>query len=164
MAALLDKPQPLSLASPMSMVAERARFSPEEARAAARSFDLKSLAADFIDDPFPYYCALREYDPVHHMPDGAYLITRWRDCDAVYRDARIFSSDKKIEFRPNMGRRRSTSITPPAWCSTIRRSTRTCAVRSRWRCRTASSPGWRRGWSRWSTGCSTRWRRRAEPT
>src|SRR3954466_6799410 len=103
MAALLDKPQPLSLASPMSIVAERARFSPEEARAAAHSFDLKSLPADFIDDPFPYYAALREHDPVHPMPDGAYLITRWRECDAVYRDARVFSSDKKIEFRPKYG-------------------------------------------------------------
>jgi cytochrome P450 len=103
MAALLDKPQPLSLASPMSMVAERARFSPEEARAAAHSFDLKSLPADFIDDPFPYYAALREHEPVHRMPDGAYLITRWRDCDAVYRDAQVFSSDKKIEFGPKYG-------------------------------------------------------------
>src|SRR3954466_16236255 len=103
MAALLDKPQPLSLASPMSIVAERARFSPEEARAAAHSFDLKSLPADFIDDPFPYYAALREQEPVHRMPDGAYLITRWRDCDAVYRDARLFSSDKKVEFGPKYG-------------------------------------------------------------
>ncbi|MGB9368116.1 MAG: cytochrome P450 [Xanthobacteraceae bacterium] len=87
----------------MSIVAERARFSPDEARSAARSFDLKRLPADFIDDPFPYYRALREHDPVHCMPDGAYLITRWRDCDAVYRDARIFSSDKKIEFGPKYG-------------------------------------------------------------
>src|SRR3954470_20943330 len=87
----------------MSMVAERTRFSPEEARAAARSFDLKQLPADFIDNPFPYYRALREHDPVHRMPDGAYLLTRWRDCDAVYRDARVFSSDKKIEFGPKYG-------------------------------------------------------------
>src|SRR2546421_8565873 len=79
------------------------RFSPDEARAAARDFDLKRLPADFIDDPFPYYRALRGHDPVHRMPDGAYLITRWRDCDAVYRDPRVFSSDKKIEFRPKYG-------------------------------------------------------------
>src|SRR5256714_3432035 len=78
-------------------------FSPEEGRAAARAFDLKPLPVDFIDDPFPYYRALREHDPVHRMPDDAYLITRWRDCDAVYRDARVFSSDKKIEFRPKYG-------------------------------------------------------------
>src|SRR3954470_18788900 len=79
------------------------RFSPDEALAAAREFDIKRLPPDFIDDPFPYYRALREHEPVHRMPDGAYLITRWRDCDAVYRDARLFSSDKKIEFRPKYG-------------------------------------------------------------
>jgi cytochrome P450 len=87
----------------MSMVAESVRFSPEEARSAARDFDIKRLPPDFIDDPFPYYRALREHDPVHRMPDGAYLITRWRDCDIVYRDARVFSSDKKVEFRPKYG-------------------------------------------------------------
>jgi cytochrome P450 len=72
-------------------------------REAVRDFDLKRLPADFIDDPFPYYAALRQHDPVHRMPDGAYLITRWRDCDSVYRDARVFSSDKKVEFRPKYG-------------------------------------------------------------
>src|SRR3954447_9171285 len=87
----------------MSMVAESVRFSPDEALAAAREFDIKRLPPDFIDDPFPYYWALREHDPVHRMPDGAYLITRWRDCDIVYRDARVFSSDKKVEFRPKCG-------------------------------------------------------------
>lgn len=74
-----------------------------EAAAAAREFDIKRLPADFIDDPFPYYRALREHDPVHRMPDGAYLLTRYRDCDAVYRDARTFSSDKKVEFAPKYG-------------------------------------------------------------
>jgi cytochrome P450 len=78
-------------------------FAPEHAVAAARDFDLKRLPADFIDDPFPYYHALRTHDPVHRMPDGAWFLTRWRDCDAVYRDARVFSSDKKIEFRPKYG-------------------------------------------------------------
>jgi cytochrome P450 len=78
------------------------RFSGEQARAAALAFDLKRLPADFIDDPYPYYHALRTHAPVHRMPDGAYLLTRWRDCDAVYRDAR-FSSDKKVEFAPKFG-------------------------------------------------------------
>ena len=83
--------------------AKRTEFSPEQARAAARDFDLKRLPADFIDDPFPHYHALREHDPVHRMPDGAFFLARWRDCDAVYRDAHVFSSDKKIEFRPKYG-------------------------------------------------------------
>jgi cytochrome P450 len=91
----------------MTMIAGRAVaqriFSANEAEAAARAFDLKHLPADFIDDPFPYYRALRDHDPVHRMPDGAYLLTRWRDCDAIYRDARSFSSDKKVEFLPKYG-------------------------------------------------------------
>lgn len=74
-----------------------------DASAVARGFDLKRLPADFFDDPFRYYRALREHDPVHRMGDGAYFLTRWRDCDAVYRDARTFSSDKKVEFRPKFG-------------------------------------------------------------
>lgn len=88
----------------MTLVTEHVKsLAPDAARAAARDFDLKRLPPDFIDDPFPYYRALREHDPVHRMPDGAYFITRWQDCDAVYRDARTFSSDKKIEFRPKYG-------------------------------------------------------------
>jgi cytochrome P450 len=78
-------------------------FAAEGAAEIARGFDLRRLPADFIDDPFPYYAALRRHDPVHRMPDGAYLLTRWRDCDAVYRDARTFSSDKKVEFLPKYG-------------------------------------------------------------
>src|ERR1043165_7997451 len=83
--------------------AEPRVFSPDEARAAARDFDLKNMPAGFIDDPFPYYRGLRGHDPVPRMPGGASLLTRWRDCDAVYRNARAFSSDKKVEFAPKYG-------------------------------------------------------------
>jgi cytochrome P450 len=81
----------------------RPRFDPAAAGAVARAFDLKQLPADFFDDPFVYYHALRRHDPVHRMPDGAYLITRYADCEAVYKDARTFSSDKKVEFKPKYG-------------------------------------------------------------
>jgi cytochrome P450 len=88
----------------MSLTADSTeRFAPDQARVVARDFDLKHLPDDFFADPFSYYAALRAHEPVHRMPDGAYFITRWRDCDAVYRDARLFSSDKKIEFRPKYG-------------------------------------------------------------
>jgi cytochrome P450 len=83
----------------MSLAETRA----DDARMIAREFDLKRLPADFFDNPFRYYAACREHDPVHRMPDGAYFLTRWRDCDAVYRDARTFSSDKKVEFFPKYG-------------------------------------------------------------
>ena len=69
-----------------------------EAAKAARAFDLKRLPPDFIDDPYPYYRALREHDPVHRMLDGSYFITRYDDCETLYKDARTYSSDKKIEF------------------------------------------------------------------
>ncbi|ARQ01117.1 cytochrome P450 [Pseudorhodoplanes sinuspersici] len=75
----------------------------DEAAQAARSFDLKRLPPDFIDDPYPWYHALREHDPVHRMPDGSYFITRYDDCEALYKDAKTYSSDKKIEFRPKYG-------------------------------------------------------------
>jgi cytochrome P450 len=72
-------------------------------RQAALGFDLKRLDAAFLADPFPIYRALREHDPVHRMPDGSYFLSRYDDCAAVYRAPAIWSSDKKIDFRPNFG-------------------------------------------------------------
>jgi hypothetical protein len=69
----------------------------------ALRFDIKRLERRFLDDPFPLYRALREHDPIHPMPDGSYFLTRHDDCVAVYRDPLIWSSDKKIDFRPNFG-------------------------------------------------------------
>jgi hypothetical protein len=74
-----------------------------DARAAALAFDLKRLAPSFLADPFPLYRALREHDPVHRMPDGTYFLSRYDDCAAVYRDPATWSSDKRIDFRPNFG-------------------------------------------------------------
>jgi len=64
-------------------------------------FDIKNLSAEFLDDPYPTYRALREFDPIHRMPDGSYFLTRYDDCLAVYRDTQTWSSDKKLDFRPN---------------------------------------------------------------
>src|SRR5262245_12989473 len=67
------------------------------------SFNLRSLDRAFLDDPYPTYRALREADPVHRMPDGSYFLTRYADLVAVYRDHDNWSSDKKIDFKPNFG-------------------------------------------------------------
>jgi cytochrome P450 len=67
----------------------------------AAAFDLKNLSAAFLADPYPTYRALRQLDPVHRMPDGSYFLTRYDDCLSVYRDTETWSSDKKIDFRPN---------------------------------------------------------------
>jgi cytochrome P450 len=71
------------------------------ARATALAFDLRKLDPNFLEDPYPVYRALREHDPVHRMPDGSYFISRYDDCAEVYRDPACWSSDKKIDFRPN---------------------------------------------------------------
>src|SRR3954471_6960118 len=70
---------------------------------AVTSFDLRKLDRAFLDDPYPTYRALRERDPVHRMADGSYFLTRYDDVVAVYRDARTWSSDKKIQFKPAFG-------------------------------------------------------------
>ncbi len=66
-------------------------------------FDLTRLPEGFHDDPYPFYRALREADPVHVLPDGSLFLTRHADCVAVYRDPVLFSSDKQAEFGPKFG-------------------------------------------------------------
>ena len=80
-------------------VSARGAAAPE----AVTSFNLRSLDRTFLDDPYPTYRALREFDPIHRMPDGSYFLTRYDDLVGVYRDAENWSSDKKIDFKPNFG-------------------------------------------------------------
>jgi cytochrome P450 len=86
-----------------SAAAERHAASSEGARALARTFDIKRIDAAFLADPFPTYRALRDYDPVHLMPDGSYFLTRYEDCLAIYREHETWRSDKRVDFRPNFG-------------------------------------------------------------
>src|SRR5688572_20142636 len=65
-------------------------------------FRLSEVPADFYSDPYRYYAALREQDPVHEMESGSFFLSRYEDVVAVYRDARA-SSDKKVEFKPKFG-------------------------------------------------------------
>ena len=66
----------------------------------ATAFDLRSLPPDFYANPYPVYDLLRATQPVRAMPDGSWFLTRYEDLVAVYRDAKTFSSDKKVEFAP----------------------------------------------------------------
>lgn len=69
----------------------------------AANFDLSKLPAEFYTNPYPYYAALQEHEPIKHMPDGSYFLTRYRDILAVYKNTDACSSDKKVEFRPKYG-------------------------------------------------------------
>src|SRR6185436_4237236 len=67
-----------------------------------RDFRLTEVPADFFDDPYRYYAALREQHPVHQLEAGSFFLSRYDDVVALYRDARA-SSDKKLEFKPKFG-------------------------------------------------------------
>src|SRR6202163_1456386 len=74
-----------------------------DTREIAASFDLTKLPPDFYADPYPYYRALREHEPVKRMPDGSCFLTRYDDLLTAYKNTRLFSSDKKKEFAPKYG-------------------------------------------------------------
>ena len=78
-------------------------FSDDVAAEMAGSFDLRELPPAFYDDPYPVYHALRMFEPVREMPDGSYFVSRYRDLEAIYKDTKTFSSDKKKEFKPKFG-------------------------------------------------------------
>ncbi|WP_075996121.1 cytochrome P450 [Salaquimonas pukyongi] len=67
------------------------------------SFDLTCPPEAFIADPFPFYAAMLEHAPVLKQPDGSYILSRYADLDAVYKDTERFSSDKKSTFGPKYG-------------------------------------------------------------
>ncbi|MBS0223071.1 MAG: cytochrome P450 [Proteobacteria bacterium] len=74
----------------------------DEAQAFARRFDLAALERPFLDNPFPYYHALRRHAPVKRLPDGSVFLSRYADVAVCYRDPRM-RSDKKAEFGAKFG-------------------------------------------------------------
>src|SRR6202162_2633605 len=69
----------------------------------ADDFDLRNLPPEFYDNPFPYYAALQANSPVKRLPDGTFLVTRYDDVEFVYKNPKIFSSDKRREFGAKYG-------------------------------------------------------------
>lgn len=67
-----------------------------------RDFQLTQVPEDFLDDPYPWYAALREQDPIHALEGGGVFLSRYEDALAAYRDPRA-SSDKRVEFKPKFG-------------------------------------------------------------
>ncbi len=49
------------------------------------------LDPSFRADPYPTYARLRAEDPVHHAPWGGWLISRYADCVALFKDPRASS-------------------------------------------------------------------------
>jgi len=67
------------------------------------AFDLLNLPDDFVPEAYRYFAALRAADPVHGISDGSFVLTRYDDLSSVYRDSAVWSSDKRVEFKPKFG-------------------------------------------------------------
>jgi cytochrome P450 len=48
---------------------------------------------DVVESPYPFYAALRDEAPVHRLPDGTWLVSRWDDVVRVVRDTETFSNE-----------------------------------------------------------------------
>ena len=70
--------------------------------AALAGFTLASPPPGFVDDPYPWYAALRRQYPVQAIGPGHWLLTRYDDVAAVYRAPQA-RSDKRREFGPKFG-------------------------------------------------------------
>ena len=67
------------------------------------SFDLAHPPQGFIENPYPFYAALRDDAPFLHMADGSILLSRHGDLESVYKRPDVFISDKTREFAPKYG-------------------------------------------------------------
>jgi hypothetical protein len=76
--------------------------SPSATPAWLPTFSLARPPAGFVDDPYPFYAALRRCSPVHALAPDSHALTRHEDVLAVYRSAAA-SSDKQAEFAPRLG-------------------------------------------------------------
>ena len=67
------------------------------------AFDIMNLPKDFVPRAYSYFKALQTSSPIHQNSDGSYILTRYDDLVAVYRNPAVWSSDKKVEFEPKFG-------------------------------------------------------------
>lgn len=74
-----------------------------DAAALAAAFDLARPPEGFVDDPYPFYAALLEAEPVKRLGAQSWMLCRHEDLERVYKDTDTFSSDKKVEFGEKYG-------------------------------------------------------------
>ncbi len=48
------------------------------------------------NDPYPTYAFIRRHEPVHHAPDGTWVVTRYDHSASILRDPRFSSSPAKL--------------------------------------------------------------------
>ena len=70
------------------------------AQPAEQTLDFLSVAMtpEFRDDPYPFFAALRQHEPVHQTPFGVYLLSRHADAAAIVRDPRLSNNQENSEL------------------------------------------------------------------
>ena len=63
---------------------------------------------EYLEDPAPTLAWLREHDPVHRSPYGYWLLTRYDDVSAAFRDPRLSSEWSKKATLPGASARHRT--------------------------------------------------------
>ena len=56
------------------------------------------MTPEFRDDPYPFFAALRQHEPVHQTPFGVYLLSRHADAAAIVRDPRLSNNQENSEL------------------------------------------------------------------
>ena len=51
-------------------------------------------------DPYPIYQFMREFEPVHHSPEGSWVLTAYEHANAVLRDSRFSSNPVWLAKKP----------------------------------------------------------------
>jgi cytochrome P450 len=74
------------------------------------SFD--PFRSDFLADPYPFYRAYREDDPIHQSRPGLWWLFRHADCTAMLRDHAHFASDPRRVKRPGEASRPPEAVSP----------------------------------------------------
>ncbi len=71
--------------------------------ATAGDFVLAEVGRDFALDPYPGFRILRDHAPICRQPDGSFVISRYADVLTTFGDPQLFSSDKRVDFKPRFG-------------------------------------------------------------
>jgi len=56
------------------------------------------LTPEFRADPYPFFAHLRDQEPVHQTPLGAYMLSRHADASAVVRDAALSNDQRNSDL------------------------------------------------------------------
>jgi cytochrome P450 len=76
--------------------------SPQDLAAALAAANLSSpMLPENRPDPYPIYDFIREREPVHHAPDGSWVLTRYDHSAALLRDPRFSTNPARLTEGPD---------------------------------------------------------------